>query len=63
MRSTMRLISIALFSIYVIDLLLKRFADTSYAAGSGLPETASYLLLFFGVGAFLFAIIRLENYE
>jgi hypothetical protein len=59
----MKILSAILVTIYIVDLLLKKFFGTSAVTGTGLPETGSYLVLFFAVGAFLFAILKLENDE
>lgn len=61
MRTLMKVIAGLLFGVYVADLLAKKFAGTSAVAGTGLTDVASYLMLFFAVGAFLFAIIRFDT--
>lgn len=61
MKRIFKLIAAALMLVYVADVLLKKFFMNAFYREYSLPETASYLVLFFAVGFFLLGIIRLDK--
>ncbi|KAA3623925.1 MAG: hypothetical protein DWQ08_10955 [Proteobacteria bacterium] len=61
MRRFLKPISAVLLLVYLADLLLKKFFLSGFYAQYALPETASYLFLFFSVGVFLLAIVRIDT--
>ena len=61
MKLLFRSMSILLMLVYVGDLLLKKFFSTGFYQAHALPETGSYLALFFAVGFFLLSIYNFSN--
>jgi hypothetical protein len=61
MRRVLKILSAVLLAIYVADLLLKKFFSDGALGAWTLPETTDYLCLFFAVGCFLLAIVRIES--
>ncbi|MEK7437225.1 MAG: hypothetical protein AAB150_10095 [Pseudomonadota bacterium] len=61
MRHIAKMISATLFLVYLADLLLTKFVLAGFYRHYALPETASYLVLFFPAGLFLFSVMRYDT--